>query len=430
MPTLLSIIIPVYNTEDYLLDCLNSIPLSNNLIEIIIIDDASKEKKTISILNKYSFMNIPQLKIIKNRKNVGVGRSRNKGIEIAKGEYIMFLDSDDKINQNNLNSLLKLTKDKKKFDIIYCKFNKETFPKNNSKLLNQLKYINEKNFFLEKIYNSNYAGDDCWPFLVRTKFLRNNKIFFPNKIRVAEDEYFTSKLFLNMRNFTIFNKTIYIHRDREGSLSSDLSSLDHNIDFINLIFLFIKLLKSKKLNEFEEKIIEKRIKILFSRIMYLLLIRKDKEQKNILKHFIKNNKKDYVKILKKQKFLYLKNLLNIKSLKDLKYIKLLFEKNILNNIGQHKNYFIYCKTLIAKALICCLKKHKKKILFIVDDSNKSINKKYLNLNVINTNKLNRIIKEKDDIGILIANNRLDTFIKIKKKLIKLKFYSNQIFQIN
>ena len=213
----------------------------------------------------------------------------------------MFLDSDDKINQNNLNSLLKLTKDKK-FDIIYCKFNKETFPKNNSKLLNQLKYITEKNFFLEKIYNSNYAGDDCWPFLVRTKFLRNNKIFFPNKIRVAEDEYFTSKLFLNMRNFTIFNKTIYIHRDREGSLSSDLSSLDHNIDFINLIFLFIKLLKSKKLNEFEEKIIEKRIKILFSRIMYLLLIRKDKEQKNILKHFIKNNKKDYVKILKNRNF--------------------------------------------------------------------------------------------------------------------------------
>ena len=44
MPTPLSIIIPVYNTEDYLLDCLNSIPLSNNLIEIIIIDDASKEK--------------------------------------------------------------------------------------------------------------------------------------------------------------------------------------------------------------------------------------------------------------------------------------------------------------------------------------------------------------------------------------------------
>ena len=150
MPTLLSIIIPVYNTEDYLLDCLNSIPLSNNLIEIIIIDDASKEKKTISILNKYSFMNIPQLKIIKNRKNVGVGRSRNKGIEIAKGEYIMFLDSDDKINQNNLNSLLKLTKDKKKFDIIYCKFNKETFPKNNSKLLNQLKYIIENNFFFRK----------------------------------------------------------------------------------------------------------------------------------------------------------------------------------------------------------------------------------------------------------------------------------------
>ena len=55
-----------------------------------------QKKKTISILNKYSFMNIPQLKIIKNRKN-GVGRSRNKGIEIAKGEYIMFLDQTIKL---------------------------------------------------------------------------------------------------------------------------------------------------------------------------------------------------------------------------------------------------------------------------------------------------------------------------------------------
>ena len=74
-----------------------------------------------------------------------------------------------------------------------------------------------------------------------------NKIFFPKNIRVAEDEYFTTKLLLKMKTYSTFDKIFYIHTEREGSLSSDLSSFTNNTDFIKLFYLFIDILVKKKL---------------------------------------------------------------------------------------------------------------------------------------------------------------------------------------
>ena len=90
----ISVIIPVYNTEKYLERCINSV-VSQNFrdIEIIIINDYS-EDDSLKIIDKYKNKD-KRIKIINKIKNEGLSAARNSGIEIATGEYILHIDSDD-----------------------------------------------------------------------------------------------------------------------------------------------------------------------------------------------------------------------------------------------------------------------------------------------------------------------------------------------
>lgn len=87
-----SVIIPVYNSSKHIKECLESvINQTYKNIEIIVVDDASSDNSTEIIKN----LNDPRINIIQLKQNLGVARARNKGIEIATGDYICFLDSDD-----------------------------------------------------------------------------------------------------------------------------------------------------------------------------------------------------------------------------------------------------------------------------------------------------------------------------------------------
>ena len=87
-----SIIIPMYNSEKYINQCINSvINQTYKNLEIIVIDDLSTDN---SIKNVNAIKD-KRIKLIKNRKNIRVSKSRNKGVRVASGDYICFLDSDD-----------------------------------------------------------------------------------------------------------------------------------------------------------------------------------------------------------------------------------------------------------------------------------------------------------------------------------------------
>ena len=97
----LSVIIPAYNVENYIENCLQCLlsQLRENW-EIICIDDGSQDN-TYAILTDYAKRN-KNLRIIRNEKNSGAARSRNTGLEAAEGEYVIFLDSDDLFDSNFL----------------------------------------------------------------------------------------------------------------------------------------------------------------------------------------------------------------------------------------------------------------------------------------------------------------------------------------
>ena len=101
MKVIISIIVPVYNVESYLPMCIDSI-LSQKFkdFELILIDDGSTDESG-KICDKY-IKKDPRIKVI-HQRNQGLSAARNSGIEIAKGDFITFIDSDDKVTNNFLN---------------------------------------------------------------------------------------------------------------------------------------------------------------------------------------------------------------------------------------------------------------------------------------------------------------------------------------
>ncbi len=114
---LISVIIPVYNTPiNYLKECLRSIENSNIKYnyEIILVNDGSTDEDTVSFLNTYQEKHL----FIINKENSGVSAARNTGLKNAKGDFILFLDSDD-ILLPEINNALNFLKKNTDYDLVY-----------------------------------------------------------------------------------------------------------------------------------------------------------------------------------------------------------------------------------------------------------------------------------------------------------------------
>ena len=117
MKELVSIIIPIYNVEKYLTKCIESvINQTYKNLEIILVNDGSTDNSK-EIIDKYSLID-SRIKVI-NKKNGGLSEARNAGIEIAKGDYIGFLDSDDWIELNMYEKLYKYIKQENTYHILF-----------------------------------------------------------------------------------------------------------------------------------------------------------------------------------------------------------------------------------------------------------------------------------------------------------------------
>ena len=134
MKYFISVVIAVYNSEKFLHQSLHSVlQQRKNNVQIILINDGSTDRsKEIcnSYKKKYNF-----IKVLHHKKNCGVATSRNNGIRISNGKYIIFLDSDDELFSRSLNGLEKIIKTKKNPDVIIGKYIKKTFPYSNYKLI-------------------------------------------------------------------------------------------------------------------------------------------------------------------------------------------------------------------------------------------------------------------------------------------------------
>lgn len=216
---LVSIIVPVYNTESYLEKCLNSIlNQTYKNIEVIIIDDGSTDD-SYKILQE--FQNKDKRIVLLQQKNSGQGVARNKGIEISKGKYIFFVDSDDRVTENMIEEMvLEIEKTNSDFSSFLIAFEDSK----NQKIYK--KKFNNKILKNEEIYQNALEIKDIFPIPVNKIYKRNflieNNIYFP-KIRKNEDMLFIHKLAFFSKKCSFNNKVFYYAWRREGSTSRNVT---------------------------------------------------------------------------------------------------------------------------------------------------------------------------------------------------------------
>ena len=238
-----SIIVPVYNVEQYLDKCINSI-LNQTFrdFELILVDDGSTDNSG-DICDKYK--KIDNRITVIHKKNAGLSSARNTGLKYSKGEYIGFIDSDDYIDKDMYNKLYNVCKENN-CDISVCKFGHEI----------DGKYIRTQEDQYVKIMNNHEGMEELFKGILY-RFSSCNKLYkatvfkeitFPEG-RIHEDLSTTYRLFSNANKIAYINYIGYIYVKRSNSiLTSSYSNkrLDAFIgwseilDFINEKYPMLK----------------------------------------------------------------------------------------------------------------------------------------------------------------------------------------------
>lgn len=240
--TKISIIVPVYNVEEYLHDCINSL-ISQTLkdIEIICIDDQSTDSS--GEILEYFAKKDNRIKIIKNTKNLGLGGSRNVGINNASGEYIQFLDSDDWLDKTCLETLYNKVKENNA-DIIMFKlinFDQDTgnFFKTN---YYSMDYMEQ---FYDKVFNHEIISDYIFRLpnsacnkLYKLKFIKDNNFLFPEGL-IHEDNPFYFKNIFKAEKIMITDNYFYNRRIRSNSITTTMNNrLIDMLTIADIVFSF------------------------------------------------------------------------------------------------------------------------------------------------------------------------------------------------
>ena len=240
----ISVIVPVYNVEKYLARCLDSI-INQTLadIEIICINDGSTDN-SLEILNDYAKKD-SRIKII-DQTNAGLSCARNAGMQIAQGEYIGFVDSDDWID---LDFYEKLYTAAKKYDADIACGSIKAWRKCNRKNI-MLKYKEEE--LASDIYRKFYLCDipetcNVWNRIYRTSKLRENHIEFEPGV-LYEDVCFTTEVLIETDTLVTVPGTYYNYVRLNVNSVVKIKSEKAKRDYEHIKKRMLELLKSKNVN--------------------------------------------------------------------------------------------------------------------------------------------------------------------------------------
>jgi len=267
----LSIIIPFFNSENYILQCITSITNQNLPIkdyEIILINDGSTDmsNKIVSqLIDKFS-----NIKLI-TQKNSGLSASRNKGLSLSQGNYIFFMDSDDYLALNTLSHLLKIV-DKNDLDMLEFSYTQTKLRDiyNTHKALKDVKFevLEGKDY----IATRNYL-DYVWVYLYRRSFLLNSKVKFIEG-KIMEDTLFNAELIPKAKRIAYYPLDVVRYVDNPNSLTNDKKYEAKKKMINDHVFMAVKysdLIKKLNLERINTKVLKRKQQyIIFSILKNLL----------------------------------------------------------------------------------------------------------------------------------------------------------------
>ena len=219
--SVLSIIIPVYNVEQYLRQCLDSVLLDNQFTgQVICVNDGSTDG-SLAILEEYAdkYANIE----IISQPNAGLSAARNVGLKHATGDYVFFIDSDDWIFPKSIDKIM-LNVDGE--DAVY--FNARVFSDEKQRLGGEIAIPNIKNMdgqaYFAAIYGKprNMPCVCVWGGIYLRSFLADNHLYNEQGI-YHEDNYFTPQVLLVAKKVSSINEYVYAYRIREGSITAHVT---------------------------------------------------------------------------------------------------------------------------------------------------------------------------------------------------------------
>ncbi len=231
-----SIIVPVYNVEQYLSQCIDSIlQQSFPYFELLLINDGSSDNSGV-ICDEYALKD-NRIRVF-HKQNGGVSAARNLGIENAKGQWVLFIDSDDWIDKEMLSYV-----ETHKKDVDFVQFG---FRKTNSAVLeysavpNEILKLSSQNYCNLQLYHPAICG-----YVVKLDVIKKYNLKFPAGIKYGEDQVFILKALMCIPFVIVLNKHFYNYRVRYGSaMNSSLSffmAKDHLLaieDLLNFSITF------------------------------------------------------------------------------------------------------------------------------------------------------------------------------------------------
>lgn len=214
---LVSVIIPCYNSEETIVYSLESLKKQKyQNIQIIIIDDGSIDKTSKVILETMKQINMPYDFI--QQENLGVSVARNRGLRLAKGEYITFLDSDDVYHEKFLNTLVEMINEKQA-DVSGCSYYKTENIKQGWLVEgsgNNVNLVGTEllDYFMYRRFPCTFAN-----FLYKREIIEKNNIMFDEDLKYGEDNLFVWKYLAQCSNGIVTNAKLYGYYENPRSVT-------------------------------------------------------------------------------------------------------------------------------------------------------------------------------------------------------------------
>ena len=222
---ILSIIIPLYNCEKYIKQCLDTIfrqEMNESEFEVIVIDDGSKDSGY-SLASEYAKRH--QNILVMKQENQGVACARNNALEKATGDYVTFVDADDMLVFGSLGKLIKIAVDNKA-DIVKAAHKEvpedavcEDFSSSHDNSSIQVMTGEEA------IVNVTRMKEGyCWGYLISRKLMTDNRLSFPPKVAFMEDWAFITQAILKCRTFVNADVLLYLYRRNSSSCMANVTT--------------------------------------------------------------------------------------------------------------------------------------------------------------------------------------------------------------
>lgn len=243
----LSVIIPFYNVEQYIAQCLDSVyhqDIPEEEYEVICVDDCSPDS-SIAIVEEYA-KNHTNLVIVRNQYNRKLGGARNAGMEVAKGNYVWFIDSDDFIEENCLKTLLTIAE---KEDLEMLHFNYAEYPnaENPTRRPKDTELMSGTDMWFDSNFIWFHDLVTAWRKLYKRQFLIDNNIQFAEHIMFEDNDY-AIVAFANAQRVKHMALCAYHYRNNPNSITRVKYTSEHIGYWLDLAHR-LRVIEEKFINE-------------------------------------------------------------------------------------------------------------------------------------------------------------------------------------